>query len=136
MAKKKKEQTDEEIRIFYEDLNIAQALLNGDNNVAMEFYFKGSYPLFKALYDDNQSYFESCEDLMNDVYILILTRNSTGKRPLENFKGESTLRTWIKSVAYFYCCKIRRSKDPVSFRDTNPELSDNNPIDSGTIIEE
>ena len=136
MAKKKKnkEQTDKEIRIYYEDLNIAQALLDGDKNVAMEFYFKGSYPLFKALYDDNQSYFESCEDLMTDVFVLILTRNSTGKRPLENFTGNSTLRSWIKSVAYFYCCKIRRSKNPINFSDSNPDLGDINPVDSGTII--
>ena len=45
-------------------------------------------------------------EFMNEIYLLILTPSKkTGRCQLENYKGESTLRSWIKSVALFYCYK-------------------------------
>lgn len=95
-----------EPRIYYEDLTIAQALLSQDRKVIYDFYYQGCFPLLKSIYDHYYTDCENCMEFMNEIYLLILTPSKkTGRCQLENYKGESTLRSWIKSVALFYCYK-------------------------------
>ncbi len=95
-----------EKRIFYEDLIIKQKLLNRDRIVTNEFYYKGCYPIFLSLWKRYHTDCESPFELMNQIYVLMLSPGKrTGKCQLENFRGESTLRSWIKTVALFYCYK-------------------------------
>lgn len=104
MEKKKREKTKNEPRIYYEDLVIAQALLNKDRRVTTEFYYKGCYPIFQSLWKNYKTGCESPLELMNQVYMLILYPSiKTGKCQLENYRGESTLRSWIKTVALYHC---------------------------------
>ena len=94
-------------RIYYEDCAIANALLNKDKKVTTEFYFKGCYPIFQCLFRRFDTDCESPLELMNQVYMMILyPSKKTGKCQLENYKGESTLRSWIKSVAMYYCYEV------------------------------
>ena len=115
MAKKKKEeQTDKEIRIFYEDLNIKQALLDKDRKVTKEFYYQSCFPIFKSLCERFYTDCESPKELMDEVYLMMLyPSKKTGKCQLENYRGESTLRSWIKTIGMFYCFKKFKEKPPV-----------------------
>lgn len=104
MGKQKGKETDKEIQIFYKDLDIKQALLDKDWEITNEFYYKGCYPIFRKLWNCFETDCESPIELMDHVYMLMLYRSKkTGKCQLENYKGESTLRSWIKSVALYYC---------------------------------
>jgi DNA-directed RNA polymerase specialized sigma24 family protein len=43
-------------------------------------------------------------EFINEIYILILTPSvQTGHCQLENFRGESTLASWLKATSLFYC---------------------------------
>lgn len=100
-----------EPRVFYEDLAIAQALLKKDKKVTAEFYYKGCFPIFNCLFSKYETDCESPLELMNQIYLLILSPSKkTGKCQLENYKGESTLRSWIKAVAKYYCYGVYKEK--------------------------
>lgn len=41
---------------------------------------------------------------MDEIYVVVLAPSKiTGKCQMENFKGESSLKSWLKSVCLFYC---------------------------------
>lgn len=102
-----KKTSDNIVRIFYEDIVIAQSLLSKDKKTTTEFYYKGCYPIFQSLWRRFKTNCESPLELMHEIYLLILTPSKrTGKCQLENFRGESTLRSWIKTVALYYCYKV------------------------------
>lgn len=114
-------------RIYYEDLVVAQALINKDKKVTNEFFYKGCYPIFQSLYKRFDTDCQSPIELMNQVYLLILyPSKNTGKCQLENYKGESTLRSWIKTVAMFYCYKVFNGKTErvKLFEDKSGEVGD------------
>lgn len=114
MGEKRGEKKDKEVRVFYEDLTIAQALLNKDKIVTTEFYFKGCFPIFQSLCNRFYTDCESPKELMDEVYMIMLyPSKKTGKCQLENFRGESTLRSWIKTLCLYYCYKKFKEKPPV-----------------------
>lgn len=92
------------IRVFEEDLSVAQSILKRDGRVTRDFLYRKCYPLFKSIYDN---YFTDSNDVcefINEIYLLILTPGKeTGRCQLENYRGESTLATWIKTACLFYC---------------------------------
>lgn len=111
MEKNERKQTCSEPRVFYEDLAIARALINRDKKVTLQFYFKGCYPIFQCLFRRFDTDCESPIELMNQVYMMILyPSKKTGRCQLENYKGESTLRKWINSVAIYYCYGVYNEK--------------------------
>lgn len=111
MVKNEMIQNVKEPRVFYEDLAVAQALLKKDKKVTTEFYYKGCFPIFSCLFRIYETDCESPLELMNQIYMLILSPSKrTGRCQLENFKGESTLRSWIASVAKYYCYGVFKKK--------------------------
>ena len=58
------------------------------------------YPLFKSIFDNYHTDCESVTEFINDIYVLILT---PGRCQLQNFRGESTLATWMKTACLFHC---------------------------------
>ena len=94
------------LRIYTEDLHIAKSLLNRDERDTRDYYYKDCYPLFKSIYDN---YYTDCTDykeFIDEIYIVVLTPSkATGRCQMENFRGESTLASWIKTVCLFYCYK-------------------------------
>ena len=92
------------LKIFSKDLQIAKALINFDENVTRSFFYTECYPLFKSIYDNYYTDCESCKEFIDEIYIVVLVPNKkTGKCQMENFKGESSLKSWLKSVCLFYC---------------------------------
>lgn len=93
-------------KIYTEDLQIAQALIQRDNTITRKYFYHHCFPLFKSIYDN---YYTDCTDykeFIDEIYIVVLTPSkATGRCQMENFRGESTLASWIKTVCLFYCYK-------------------------------
>lgn len=91
-------------KIFREDLEIATAILKRDEAVTRSFFYKDCYPLFRAIYQNYTTDCDSCLEFMNEIYVLIMTPSqNTGRCQLQNYRGESSLRTWLKVTALYYC---------------------------------
>lgn len=91
-------------KIFTEDLLVRDALLRHDGKVTRVFFYQQCYPLFKSIYDN---YYTDCacvKEFIDEIYVLALAPSkTTGKCQLENFRGESTLTSWLKTACLYYC---------------------------------
>lgn len=99
-------------KIYTEDLQIAQALIQRDNTVTRKYFYQHCFPLFKSIYDN---YYTDCTDykeFIDEIYIVVLTPSkATGRCQMENFRGERTLASWIKTACLYYCYKKFESKE-------------------------
>ncbi len=91
-------------KIYHDDLLIAKALIKRDNLVTRKYFYQQCYPLFKSIYDN---YYTDCacvKEFIDEIYVLALAPSkTTGKCQLENFRGESTLTSWLKTACLYYC---------------------------------
>lgn len=102
------------LRIYTEDLQIAKSLINRDERVTRDYYYKDCYPLFKSIYDNYYTDCKCCKEFMDEIYIVVLAPSKiTGKCQMENFRGESTLRTWLKTTCLYYCYNRFKLKPPI-----------------------
>lgn len=102
------------LRIFTEDLQIAKSLINRDERVTRDYYYKDCYPLFKSIYDNYYTDCKCCKEFMDEIYIVVLAPSKiTGKCQMENFRGESTLRSWLKTACLYYCYNKFKLKPPI-----------------------
>jgi len=99
-------------QIFTEDLKIAQAILSRDENITRNYFYKQCYPIFKSIYDNYHTDCTCCKEFIDEIYILVLSPSkTTGKCQMENFRGESTLTSWLKASSLYYCYgKFERKK--------------------------
>lgn len=103
-------------RIYYEDLQIAGALIRRDEIVTRRYFYRWCYPLFKSIYDNYYTDCMGCKEFIDEIYLLVLSPNKvTGKCQMENFKGESTLASWLKTACLYYCYRKyeRKNRMPV-----------------------
>lgn len=92
------------LRIYTEDLQIASALIKRDGVITRRYLYKQCYPLFKSIYDSYYTDCSCCKEFIDEVYLVVLSPSkNTGKCQLENYRGESTLTSWLKTVCLFYC---------------------------------
>lgn len=104
------------LKIYTEDLQIAKSLINRDERVTRNYYYRECYPLFKSIYDNYYTDCSCCKEFMDEIYIVVLAPSKiTGKCQMENFKGESTLASWLKTVCLFYCYNKYGLKQRMSF---------------------
>ena len=102
------------LRIYTEDLQIAKSLINRDERVTRDYYYKDCYPLCKSIYDNYYTDCKCCKEFMDEIYIVVLAPSKiTGKCQMENFRGESTLRTWLKTACLYYCYNRFKLKPPI-----------------------
>ena len=93
-----------EVRIFEDDLLIAQSILKRDGGVTRKFLYGKCYPLFKSIFNNYFTDSADVREFIDEIYLLIMTPSKeTGRCQLENFRGESTLMTWLKTACLFYC---------------------------------
>ena len=91
-------------KIYHEDLQIAKALIKRDNLVTRKYFYQQCYPLFKSIYDNYYTDCTNCKEFIDEIYIVVLAPSkTTGKCQMENFRGESTLASWIKTSCLYYC---------------------------------
>lgn len=92
---------------IYTDQEIVKAILCRNALVTKEYLYKKCYPLFYAIYN---KYYTDCEnpiELINQIYLYILTPNrKTGKSKLDDFGFRCTLTTWLKIVTENYCHQL------------------------------
>lgn len=89
---------------YDDDLQIAHALLQKDNAVSKSFWYRDCFALFMSIFKNYDTGCTDCMEFMNEIYLLVLTPSpATGKCQLENYKGESSLKTWLKTVCLYYC---------------------------------
>ena len=51
---------------------------------------------------------------MDEIYVVVLAPSRiTGKCQMENFRGESTLKTWLKTACLYYCYGKFKKKPPI-----------------------
>lgn len=93
-------------KIYFQDLRIAQALINKDEQITRKYFYQQCYPLFKSIYDNYYTDCENCKEFIDEIYIVVLAPSkATGKCQMENFRGESTLTSWLKTTCLYYCYK-------------------------------
>lgn len=93
-------------KIYTKDLQIAKSLIQRDNIVTRKFFYQQCFPLFKSIYDNYHTDCIDYKEFIDEIYITVLTPSkATGKCQMENFRGESTLASWIKTACLFYCYK-------------------------------
>ena len=125
------------IRLLYtEDLNIAKALIRHDESVTKHFFYRQCYPLFKSIFDNYYTDCTCCKEFIDEIYILVLAPSrTTGKCQMENFRGESTLTSWLKSVCLFYCYKRFEKRENFEKISVLQHSSENKSIDSDSLLE-
>ena len=115
-------------KIYHEDLQIAKALIKRDNLVTRKYFYQQCYPLFKSIYDNYYTDCTNCKEFIDEIYIVVLAPSkTTGKCQMENFRGESTLASWIKTACLYYCFKQYETKEkmPKYERLPNSNVKDN-----------
>lgn len=101
-------------KIYYEDLQIAKALIKRDNLVTRKYFYQQCYPLFKSIYDNYYTDCTNCKEFIDEIYIVVLAPSkTTGKCQMDNFRGESTLANWIKTACLYYCYNKFKLKPPI-----------------------
>ncbi|OYP42977.1 RNA polymerase sigma factor [Prevotella sp. P4-119] len=124
------------IRLYTEDLNIAKALIRHDESVTKHFFYRQCYPLFKSIFDNYYTDCTCCKEFIDEIYILVLAPSrATGKCQMENFRGESTLTSWLKSVCLFYCYKRFEKRENFEKISVLQHSSENKSIDSDSLLE-
>ena len=72
--------------------------------VTRKYFYQQCYPLFKSIYDNYYTDCKCCKEFMDEIYIIVLAPSKVnGKCQMENYKGESRLRSWLKTVCLYYC---------------------------------
>ena len=124
------------IRLYTDDLNIAKALIRHDKIVTKHFFYRQCYPLFKSIFDNYYTDCTCCKEFIDEIYILVLAPSrTTGKCQMENFRGESTLTSWLKSVCLFYCYKRFEKRENFEKISVLLHSSENKSIDSDSLLE-
>ena len=108
-----------------DDRMVVEALLLRNQKITQQYLYIKCYPLFKSVYDNYYTDCQSCVEFINEIYLHLLTpHGSTGQCKLEGFHFGSTLTTWLKTVAVYYCYEHFRRKQKVNFVEQKTEYDD------------
>ena len=99
------------------DRQIVDALVKHYPAVTQWFFFKKSYPLFKAMYESFASQFarhgvliEDVRELIQNIYLHVITPGASNVCALEGFSFRSTLLSWLKIVTKNFCTQAIKNK--------------------------
>lgn len=111
-----------------DDREIVAAILSRNQRVTQEFLYIKCYPLFKSIFDNYYTDCNSCVEFINEIYIhLMSTNEKTGLCKLQTFQFGSSLITWLKTVAVYFCYgnfRKRQKLTPVEEKNDSSEASD------------
>lgn len=103
---------------------IVNAILLRDQKVTQQYLYIKCYPLFNSIYENYYTDCQSCVEFINEIYVHIMSSNkSTGLCKLQTFQYGSTLTTWIKTVAVYYCYEHYRRKQKISIIEEKTETN-------------
>lgn len=87
-----------------DDRAVVTAILLRNQQVTQQYLYVKCYPLFKAVFDNYFTDCQSCMEFINEIYLHLMTPDrATGLCKLQTFRFGSTLTTWLKTVAVYYC---------------------------------
>lgn len=104
------------LKIYEEDIKIKNALLDFDNKELREkttrdFFYRRCFPNFKYVYEHYYTDCQSVIEFISEIYKLVMVPGvKSGKPAMANYRGESTLVTWIQNIAIKYCNKRFKKK--------------------------
>lgn len=97
------------------DQQVVAAILNKDAEVTKTVLYGHCYPLFNSIFN---KYYTDCEtvyELINEIYLYILTpAKTTGRSKLEDFGFRCTFPMWLKIVTEHYCHHLFTKKIEVT----------------------
>ena len=117
-------------------LEIVQKLIERDNYVTNEFFFKKCKQMFKALIYEIGGAKNGYEydDLINELYIYLLETNQDGIERLRTYQGKCSIYGWLKLVAYrFFVQKITKRVIEYTYSDPPYDVQ-NEETDDDDII--
>lgn len=86
---------------YTEDLEIAQKLIECDSKTTEQFFFDECSGIFNFIishfYSEVNNWEEKKVELTNQFYLYVMETNA-----LKNYRGESSLKTYLRQVAYHY----------------------------------
>lgn len=119
-------------KIFSEDLQIAKSLIVRDEMVTRKYFYQQCYPLFKSIFDNYYADCANVKEFIDEMYIIVLAPSKlTGKCQMENFRGESTLTSWLKTACLFYCYKQFEIKGKMPRKERLPLSNGDDDDDAG-----
>lgn len=119
-------------KIFTQDLQTARSLIGRDEAVTRKYFYQQCYPLFKSIFDNYYTDCTTCKEFIDEIYIVVLAPSQvSGKCQMENFRGESTLASWLKSACLFYCYKQFEAKEKMPKHETISRSDFRDDDDSG-----
>lgn len=119
-------------KIFSEDLQIAKSLIVRDEMVTRKYFYQQCYPLFKSIFDNYYTDCANVKEFIDEMYIIVLAPSKlTGKCQMENFRGESTLTSWLKTACLFYCYKQFEIKGKMPRKERLPLSNGDDDDDAG-----
>lgn len=99
-----------------DDRMIVNAILLRNSKITQQYLYIKCYPLFKSIYDNYYTDCQSCIEFINEIYIhLLIPKKETDLCKLQTFQFSSSLTTWIKTVAIYYCYEHFRRKQKIPF---------------------
>lgn len=94
-----------------DDRAVVNQILLRNQKITQQYLYVKCFPLFKSVYDNYYTDCQSCLEFINEIYLLLMTPNKdTGICKLQTFQFGSTLATWLKTVAVYYCYQHYRRK--------------------------
>lgn len=115
----------EVLKIYSDDIETAKALIRHDERVTRCYFYKKCLPLFKSIYDNYYTDCTTVKEFIDEIYIMVLAPSKkTGKCQMENFKGESTLFSWLKTVCLFYCYRKYKRKQKMPLVEPLPTFGE------------
>jgi len=116
-------------------------LIERNEQVTRSYFYKQCYPLFKSIYDRFYTDCDSCLEFISEIYLVVLAPSvKTGKCQMENFRGDSTLTSWLKTACLYYCYAKYEEKQKLPlyekihhFGNDDEEAGDRNDVKYGTI---
>lgn len=119
-------------KIFTQDLQIAKSLIVRDEMVTRKYFYQQCYPLFKSIFDNYYTDCANVKEFIDEMYIIVLAPSKlTGKCQMENFRGESTLTSWLKTACLFYCYKQFEIKGKMPKKERLPLSNADDDDDAG-----
>lgn len=99
-----------------DDHMVVDAILLRNQKITQQYMYVKCYPLFKSIYDNYYTDCQSCIEFINEIYVHLLTPNKdTHLCKLQTFQFGSTLTTWLKTVAIYYCYEHYRRRQKITF---------------------
>ena len=105
------------------DQEIIQGLINRDEKITRDFFFRRCQPLIYSLIAKFYPKGADYDELVNELYLHLMDDNA---RRLRQYEGRSSIYQWLKSVSRNYFLD-RKMREQVLESDSKESLTEDTP---------